>query len=236
MLAYIKSYARLLLSAPARILCWHEYKNQDYIHLNERPIEYSFVFRQLSALCPKSVLDVGSGTTALPHLVRNCGVAVTAIDNIVDYWPHGMANRHYHIVNDDIVNTRINKEFELITCISTLEHIVRFDEAVHNMFKLLKPGGHVVLTCPYNADEYIKNVYTLPDSSYGQDFPFVTQSFSRTNLDAWLNDNPAELVDQEWWRCWTGDYWTQGEQVIPPTQVAEVDRHQLTCLLLRRRF
>ena len=35
-------------------------------------------------------------------LLASCGYVVTAIDNIRDYWPNGMVNRHWHVQNDDI--------------------------------------------------------------------------------------------------------------------------------------
>lgn len=70
-------------------------------------MEYGFVFRSVAATCPKSVLDVGTGQTALPSLLRTCGPVVTATDNIKGYWPKGMTNWHYHVIQDDIVNTHL---------------------------------------------------------------------------------------------------------------------------------
>jgi 2-polyprenyl-3-methyl-5-hydroxy-6-metoxy-1,4-benzoquinol methylase len=180
------------------------------------------------------VLDVGTGTTALPHLMRNCGFLVTAIDNIHDYWPNGMSNRHYHIIDDDITATRLKGKFDFITCVSVLEHIEKSDQAVANMFGLLNPGGHLLLTFPYTEQAYIRNVYRLPGSTYGQDVPYITQSYSRLELDRWLQQNRAEILEQEFWQFWDGDFWTVGTQLIPPRQVAGQDKHQLTCLLLRR--
>ena len=68
----------------------------------------------------------------------------------------------------------------MITCISVIEHIHNFDDAIRNMFSLLKPKGYLLLTFPYNEESYVKNVYELPGSSYGQQASFITQlsSFS----------------------------------------------------------
>jgi hypothetical protein len=73
-----------------------EYEAQVYRRINERPIEYRFVFGAIRQTAPESVLDVGTGESALPSLIRTCGPVVTAIDNIRDYWPEGMVNRHFH--------------------------------------------------------------------------------------------------------------------------------------------
>ena len=187
-----------------------EFKRQPY-SLNERPVEYGFVFRHISKLYPSEVLDVGTGTTALPHLMYNCGLRVTAIDNIKNYWRFGMYNRHYYVINDDITQTMLNKQFDLVTCISVLEHIESFDIAVRNMFRLLKPGGHLILTSPYTENRYIDNVYTLPGSSA-----------------------QGKIVEQEYWQFWDGDYWSVGNKIIPPRQTKANKKHQLSCILFQK--
>jgi len=211
-----------------------EYHAQRFVHINERPIEFGFVFKKLLECCPTTVLDVGTGKTALPHLMRNCGFLVTATDNIVDYWPAGMYNRHYHVINDDITKTTIKETFDFITCISVLEHVKHHEAAVRNMIELLNQKGHLALTFPYSERTYVPNVYKLPDSSYGKDAPYVCQSLSREEIDHWMLDNRAKIVDQEYWRFWEGDFWTCGKQELPPRQVSKTEGHQLTCILITR--
>jgi len=215
-----------------RRLCASEYAGQTFAGFNERPIEFAFLFRQLAAFWPKTILDVGTGMTALPHLMRNCGFHVTAIDNIKDYWPAGMTNRHYHVINDDITQTALTGTFDVITCISVLEHIKEHREAMKSMYKLLNPGGCLILTCPYNENHYVPNVYKLPESSVRVDYQFVTQAFSRNELNIWLTDSPFDLRQQEYWQFFEGDYWTCGAKLAHPAQVEKATRHQLSCLCL----
>jgi SAM-dependent methyltransferase len=50
--------------------------------------------------------------------------------------------------------------FDLITCISVLEHIPSDKEAIEKMWSLLRPGGRLVLTLPCMAqplEQYISN-------------------------------------------------------------------------------
>lgn len=211
-----------------------EFANQSFGRFNERPVEFGFVFRKLAELYPRTVLDVGTGTTALPSLIRNCGCLVTATDNVRDYWPSGMTNRHYCVIDDDITATKLTGNFDLVTCVSVLEHITEPDAAVKNMISLLNPGGHLILTFPYSETTYVRNVYELPGSSYGRGLPYITQSYSRLDLDRWLASSGAKISDQEYWQCWSGNHWTVGEQVIPPRKVSIRDRHQLTCVLIER--
>jgi SAM-dependent methyltransferase len=211
-----------------------QFEQQRFTLFNERPVEFAFVFRHVAKLYPRKVLDVGTGRSALPQLLRNCGCLVTAIDNVKGYWPTGMANLHYHVINDDITDCRLDDTFDLVTCISVLEHIQNSPAAVRNMFRLLNPGGHLILTFPYTECAYHRNVYTLPDSTYSRNAPYICQSYSRRAITAWLRENGGAIVEQEYWRFWDGEYWTAGNRLIPPRRVESDERHQLSCMLIRK--
>lgn len=234
----IRSLIRSLLDriglAYAGCLARHEFENQQFVGINERPVEFRFVFQHLAALCPKTVLDVGTGVTALPHLMRNCGFLVTATDNIRDYWPAGMINRHYHVIQDDITDTHLSGPFDFVTCVSVLEHVKDHRAAVRSMFSLVRPGGHIIITCPYNEERYVRNVYELPDTTVTAKYPFITQAFSRAEVEGWVRDNRGEPVEQEYWQFFTGEYWTCGERLCPPVRTTRDGKHQITCLLLRK--
>ena len=213
-----------------------EYEHPHFSEQNERPVEYRFVFEQIAAYYPKSVLDVGTGVTAVPHVIANCGCRVTAIDNIHDYWPRGLVNRHYLVLQDDIVATKLTDRFDMVICVSALEHIARYDQAVAAMVRLLADEGRLVLTFPYNEEAHVDNVYELPGSSFaGKSMPYKTAAFSRSDLDRWQNDNPARILKQEYWHFFDGDHWTQGRRLLPPVQVQRHEKHQLSCVLLEKR-
>jgi SAM-dependent methyltransferase len=229
-----KSVVKSMLDRYPQRICRQEFESQTFTRFNERPIEFAFVFRKLGEIYPRKILDVGTGTTALPHLLRNCGFLTTATDNVRDYWPSGMQNRHYHVIDDDITQSRLDESFDLITCVSVLEHIERAADAVGNMFRLLNQHGHLILSFPYNEGRYSRNVYDLPGSSYGRGEPYIAQSFSRAEIERWLRENNGAIVEQEYWQFWDGDYWTVGNQIIPPRRVTAADKHQHTCILLRK--
>jgi 2-polyprenyl-3-methyl-5-hydroxy-6-metoxy-1,4-benzoquinol methylase len=211
-----------------------EFLHPPFNIFNERPIEYRFVFEQIGQYYPQRILDVGTGLTALPHLMANCGCSVTAIDNIKDYWSRGLFNRHFYIINDSIVNPKIAGDFDLITCISTLEHIEQFNEAVNSMFRLLKKGGRLILTCPYSDSEFIDNVYARPESDVKYLPAFKTRSYSRAALEKWTAENNAKIIKQEYWQFYTGGFWTAGKRFPIPKQVGKTDAHQISCILLEK--
>lgn len=229
----IKDLVRAVGDAYVRARRRKEYESQQFLGVNERPVELRFIFHHLARCCPRTVLDVGTGMTALPSLMRTCGLVVTAIDNVTDYWSSGMTNPHFHVIDDDITRTRLDREFDFITCVSTLEHIRDHDQAVSSMFKLLAPGGCIAITCPYNERAYVENVYALPGSSVKVAYPFVTQAYSRREVEAWLAACGGRVADQEYWQFYTGEYWTEGELICPPRQVGAGDLHQISCILLQ---
>ena len=230
----VKRIAKTILNLGPNWICKREYLQQSIRRFNERPVEYGFVFKHLARIYPRKVLDVGTGMTALPHLMRSCGFLVTAIDNIKDYWPSGMCNRHYFVMDDDITDSKLDDKFDFITCVSVLEHIEDSEAALRNMSRLLNSDGYLVLTFPYNENNYVRNVYDLVGSSYGQDLPYICQSYSRRELNEWIQGSKCEVIDQEVWQFWDGDYWTVGNQVIPPRQVTTKEKHQLSCILMQK--
>jgi SAM-dependent methyltransferase len=148
-----------------------------------------------------------------------------------------MINRHWHIVDDDIMHTRLPAaSFDFVTCVSVLEHITDHRAAMRSMLSLLAPGGHLVLTCPYTDSQFVENCYDLPDArAEYRDSPYICRSYSRGELDQWLSDSDVELVEQEYWRIENGPVHATGEWLFPAERVDRDQAHQLSCLLLRRR-
>ncbi len=212
----------------------YEWRRSQRYSPNERAVEYGYALRWLSSIVPQDVLDVGAGSSAWAHLMAGCYFHVTAIDKIKGYWKGGYFNRHYHVVNDDITKPKTKRQFDAITCLSVLEHIADHMAAVRGLFKLLRPGGHLVLSFPYNEDYYVEDVYKLPDAGYGQDKSYICQVFSRKEIDVWLADNPGRVIDQEYYEVFTGEFWTFGDRVGSCKRVERNKKCHLTCLVIQK--
>jgi SAM-dependent methyltransferase len=219
-----------------RQLCLADSRDQQFSVHNERPIEYRFALASLAEVRPVSVLDVGTGTTAWPHLLSDCGYVVTAIDNIRDYWPEGMFNRHWAVLDEDIqrpVNLDVDA-FDAITCISVLEHIDDHAQAMRNMATLLKPGGVLILTTPYAHHSPYANVYEHPEALYGTDSPYICRSSSATELQQWLALG-LTLERRELWRLFTGPVWATRARCCPWLPIEDSSQlHQLGCFSFRK--
>ena len=210
-----------------------EQKKRPFPQINERAVEYAFSFKHLQTRCTGKVLDIGPGKSSWPHILSTCGFAVTAIDKMDGYWQQYF-NRHYKIVNDDITNTRLQGGFQFATCLSVLEHIPDHVAAIKNIHRLLQKNGYLVLTFPYNEHTYHADIYQHPQAGYGQDANFITQVYSRNEINDWLAATSLQIVEQEYYRVFTGEFWTFGERVIPCEQVDKSGPHHLTCLLLQK--
>jgi SAM-dependent methyltransferase len=218
-----------------RQICASESRGQKFSHHNERSIEYRFAFEMLAKYRPRTVLDVGSGTTAWPHLLRNCGYVVSAVDNVRDYWPKGMVNRHWTVEDVDILDPgdRIRGVFDSISCLSVIEHIEQHLRAVKNMAALLGPAGILILTTPYAHEFPHPNVYTHPDALYGRDLPYICRSSSRAEIEQWLAFG-FTLEERELWRMFSGPLWATGQRCEWKRVGSDAEPHQLGCFVFRK--
>jgi 2-polyprenyl-3-methyl-5-hydroxy-6-metoxy-1,4-benzoquinol methylase len=225
----IKALAHRAGKSYIRRVCSEESRRQQFTHHNERPIEYRFALECLATTRPKTVLDVGTGTTAWPHLLRNCGFVVTAIDNVRDYWDYDMVNRHWTVLDVDITKPGdFDGQFDTVTCISVIEHIVDHDNAVRQMLRLLPSGGQLIITTPYNHYEHCPIVYKRADALYGADLPFIFRSHSSNEVRRWQNLG-ARLKRREMWRLFSGPVWATGSPVPWEQAQSEDAPHQLGC-------
>ena len=227
--------ARLYYKAaqlPVKPILRYEWARRGQRRINERPLEYAFALDCLSGLCPDTVLDVGTGMTAWPQVLADCGYAVTAIDEGRSYWGARPVNRHHHILHDDITRPAVAGGFDAITCISVLEHIPDDQAAVRGLRSLVKTGGHILLSFPYDERRFVENVYALPGVGYGADAPYICRVYSRNEVVAWLGEG-LEVARQAYYRVFTGDVWAFGERLRPPVETGVDEPHHLSCILLR---
>lgn len=224
-LRLFKSGGRLLLNP------YLKFESKKKKKINERLVEYAYVFSKLAEFYPARILDVGTGETALPHLISTAGVDMIAIDKISGYWQgNGFWNRHYYVHNRDVIRDQKQLgEYDAVLCISVLEHIPDHTAAVGAMGNCLKKGGKLIMTFPYNENTYIPNVYanTVPALS------FITQVYSRKEINNWLALG-FKISDQKYYKVFTGTFWNDGERHLPPAEVNASEAHHLCCITLEK--
>lgn len=211
--------------------CYHK----TYNGRNERPLEYVFVLDMLMKHKASNILDVGTGKSCLPSLLNLCHFNVTASDSKDKYWSDGFVNTHYPVVKDDICNTGFNDDsFDAVVCISTLEHIADFNNAVHNMIRITKDGGILLLSFPYSHDQFVENVYDLP-SSHSSRSNYITRSFSDKIIDSWCQNYNLLVCDKKYFRAFDGKFFTCGDSLEFPVWVERKEDANGLCICFKKK-
>ena len=91
-----------------------------------------------------SILDVGTGYSYFPFYISSFGHDVTCCD-LIDL-SSLYRNTCVDFIQDDITNSFNNNTYDLIYCISVLEHINDKESAIDKMHSMLKSGGKLILT------------------------------------------------------------------------------------------
>jgi len=204
-------------------------------YLNERSIEYEFVLKNLLENRCLNVLDVGTGSNSFSSALEHCGYNMTATDlKHGSYWSN-FSNRHIHVVRDDITNSKIKEKFDAILCISVLEHIPNFQDAVSGMVELLNNDGILLITFPYSHNNYCKNVYKLDDADdIAKKFRYIGQSFSNHEIQEFCKSNNLEVIDTTFGKGWSGKYWRTGDRYAFPKKVDNIEDANIGCFLFKK--
>ena len=109
----------------------------------------------------QKVLDVGTGTGVLiPYLVKAVGPSgsVTAID-VSEKMVQVCRSKHSHIKNVTIKAGNIEKDafpsetFDAVVCFGVFPHLDDKEKALHNINKMLKPCGKLVIAHALSSQE-----------------------------------------------------------------------------------
>jgi SAM-dependent methyltransferase len=229
------AYRRLATAAVWPVLAYED-RRPPYAGRNERGVEWAYAMSIAAGHEGTTALDVGAGWTAWPYMLAAAGYRTTAID----WWTGGFAarwggNRHWRVLWMDITNGRAverllnrnNGPFDLVTCISTLEHLPISDatRAMKNMERLLAPGGSLITTFPYG-----------PRRSVAQERPFA-QVYSDREIARFQAASGLRPMDARRYSCWSGGRWRAGPRrevcrAVPPLEMRKAD---LICIVWKRR-
>lgn len=114
--------------------------------VNERVVETPFVLANL----PRrgKVLDVGACESPISLMLASLRYQVTALD----LRPYPFDHPNLQVKVADITRWRSSDQYDVIICLSTLEHILTDSRAIANMWASLRPGGKLLLTTPAAVD------------------------------------------------------------------------------------
>lgn len=139
-------------------------------HKGIKAWEYGLFISTISLKKGQKILDVGSGSCALPFLLSSIGANVTAFDQEnPEELPNGnLLSKYPHVSYHQGTMLKLpynNNSFDLVLCLSSIEHLSIHQEkslpyslflentqkALREMVRVLKPKGRLFLT----SDLYI---------------------------------------------------------------------------------
>ena len=192
-----------------------------------RIAEFAYVWRRLAGMRGAHLLDLGSPKDLSTILARDMGCAVTAVDILPE--AVALSERHaqaqglngrgpgkvWSEVQDGRRLSYADATFDAAYSVSVLEHIPdRGDTtAMQELVRVVKPGGLVVVTTPYDTayrETYVEeSVYER--TQLGAEPVFFERHYDDTSLaERLLSPINAERVDQEFW----GERGVRGESLL----------------------
>ena len=152
------------------------------------------------------VADMGAGWSGRPFkegLADLCK-EVYAIDQDPRFLdlPNDRENLHFIVANFEQEIMFIEPQsFDVVFCISVLEDLTNYDAALREFYRVLKPGGQLVITCDSQYDER-KPLTKYPGVSFDRLFDAIQEAGFR--LPNGMDMDVEDAVFHEEWNlaCW----------------------------------
>ena len=182
-----------------------------------RTAEFAYAISHLPAVSGSCLLDLGSPKDLAAMLARQRGNEVVATDILRE--PVALSNRYAEAqglvkkpapgaVRPALVDGRQlafkDGTFDAAFSISVLEHVPEGGDsiAIHEMIRVVKPGGRVVVTVPYSLvyrETFVEgNVYER--QRVGDESVFFERHYDALSLrDRLFDPSGGEVIDLEVW-------------------------------------
>lgn len=132
----------------------------------------------------KSVLDIACGMGYSAPLYLEAGatdyLGVDLNPEVLQAARANFGSERSHFEVGDITKFECGRQFDVISCFETIEHVPAYEAALVNLHRLLKPGGMLFVSSP-NRPVTSPSARSLTDKPEN---PFHTQEFT-----------PHELLD-----------------------------------------
>ncbi|HYT83154.1 MAG TPA: class I SAM-dependent methyltransferase [Gemmatimonadales bacterium] len=182
-----------------------------------RSVEFAYAWRQLNQPAAARILDVGSPKDLAAMLARHCGYEVVATDILPEAvllsrryaGAQGLEGqgpgRVHSEVQDGRALTYADGSFDAAYSVSVLEHIPDHGDsaAIRELIRVVRPGGLVVVTVPYDDRGYRETFVEGPvyeRKPVGSEPIFFERHYDRETLaQRLLGSETAEVVDLRFW-------------------------------------
>jgi SAM-dependent methyltransferase len=131
------------------------YEGRDLEVLAEMPNYYAWILRHFSPCVRGQVLEYGAGTGTVSKELLKLADTLTLVEpsaNLISTLNKQFANETrvavIHASLEDHTRAALDSSFDTIVLVNVLEHIEADDEALRRLFRILKPGGALLIFVP----------------------------------------------------------------------------------------
>lgn len=138
------------------------YWTKDPLNCGSRQYEYPYVNNKIKEyllnkdITNLRILDAGSGVTFFPCYIQEqySKAKVYCIDNVAEWGKiYNKINKSIKFYIEDIEETHLETEYyDIIYCISVLEHTKDKEKVIKEFYRLLKKDGVLILTFDISLD------------------------------------------------------------------------------------
>ncbi len=136
----------------------------DPLHQWSRQWEYPYVFSQIKTILnaedKAQILDAGSGVTFFPYCIKSkypstrifCADYDKDLENVYQRI-NASSNENVHFSTCDLKHLSYeDNSFDVIYCISVLEHTDDYQKILEGFHRILRPGGSLIITFDVSLD------------------------------------------------------------------------------------
>ncbi len=158
------------------IECYEQFA-KDYINnLNvmDKSPRFKIMLSAFDYTPSENILDVGCGTGEFLELLGPNAIGLDISQTNIDY----AKSKGLNAIQGNAESMPFENDlFNLIYCAETLEHVLRPDNVMDEIYRILKPGGTVIIVVPYN--EYLK--------------PYESSKYEFTHLRSFSDEKLNEI-------------------------------------------
>ncbi len=100
-----------------------------------------------------NILDVGSGSAWVAKYFISKNINVTSLDiskeNVLKAKNYFSNSKHSQLVSDSFHLSVKNNSYDVVIASEIIEHVIDPKEFVKELFRVVKPGGKLIITTPY---------------------------------------------------------------------------------------
>lgn len=137
----------------------------------------SRLFNSVKKISPSfhgSILDVGCGSKPYQHLFVN---ATQYIGLDIEVSGHNHQNSKVDIFYNGDTLPFDDASIDNLVCFEVLEHVFNFNELINEMYRVLKPGGKLLITVPFAFPEHESPFDFFRYTSFGLNKLFESNKF-----------------------------------------------------------